>query len=544
MAITFDVYQSLLRVTNIHNINSYVYRIANNVYARFREEEKKANQGHFLERIVPDKPSSNRDETYTKIRKEISYLGKMQREVIILYYFDKLKQKEIAKRLKISLEMVKWYLLDAKNQIKEGFISHHDELLEYQHIRFTNLVSNGSTGPLNTVMSFYFNKGITQVITYSAYHQAKTAKEIARELSIPLVFVEDEIAHLVENGFMNKLPNHKFITNILLMEANPEKDKITNKLCEKFLEMVCDLYIPLLFEVMKPFMNPTLSQNTVGPQQKIFYIPQHDNNFFMWSIITYACYKKLVIQDATKEKSKYYVQRKDGGSNIAVAKVVFNSQKLSPPKKINQDQTAWTNIKVPKNNFEHVDVTTRSSLYHIDSWQYFSQFDDRHDIDIETSLLAEFIHGNIPKTPANAEKFMRLYDKGYIVSQTPKISSPEDRSLANETVNLVITNFSPDELISILPPIPKKIKTLYQQLSDEIYRINQKYFPTHIHEVLRIMTKNSLSGGKSRENILFHLIKNGVLTPIKDHQKKTVNMIIFSDTLPQSLSQEKKTKER
>ena len=127
--ITLDVYTSLLKAEDIRNIDGYVYRVSCNVYARFVDEEKKGAYISFDEaggmRIQENSSFTDdliHEETLEQLRREIAFLSKIQREIIIMHYFQNLKQSEIAERLNIPLGTVKWHLHDARKNIKEGLL--------------------------------------------------------------------------------------------------------------------------------------------------------------------------------------------------------------------------------------------------------------------------------------------------------------------------------------------------------------------------------------------------------------------------------------
>ena len=120
--ITFDVYTSLLKADSVQNIDGYIYRVASNVYARFVDEEARGRYIALDEAgIICEHDFTldfEKNEDYIRLRREVSYLGRTQREIIVMYYFDRLKQNEIAERLSIPLGTVKWHLHDARKQIK------------------------------------------------------------------------------------------------------------------------------------------------------------------------------------------------------------------------------------------------------------------------------------------------------------------------------------------------------------------------------------------------------------------------------------------
>ena len=123
--ITFDVYTSLLKVDSVENIDGYVYRIAHNVYARYVDEEVRGRHislDNVRIPVIEDFTQTvEREEAYRHLRQRISYLGKIQREIVVMHYFDHLKQSEIAKRLKLPTGTVKWHLHEARGQLKGGF---------------------------------------------------------------------------------------------------------------------------------------------------------------------------------------------------------------------------------------------------------------------------------------------------------------------------------------------------------------------------------------------------------------------------------------
>ena len=126
--ITFEVYLALLKTDDIQNINGYIYRIARNVHSRFIFEEKTNKQLLFHESHNSRIVDFNNDEACLRIRREIAYLGNTQRKIIVMFYFEKLNLKEIAKRINLPDATVRWHLYDARNHIKSGF-DEKDELL-------------------------------------------------------------------------------------------------------------------------------------------------------------------------------------------------------------------------------------------------------------------------------------------------------------------------------------------------------------------------------------------------------------------------------
>lgn len=503
--ITFDVYISLLKADNVQNIAGYIFRIASNVYARFVDEEIKGRHISLNEvRMTCENDFTDellKDETFIQLRRVISYLGRTQREIIMMYYFQKLKQNEIAKQLNIPLGTVKWHLHDARMNIKEGIKMMHEEgMLGVKPVRFCSMGHSGSSGPNCRDTSYYLEKLISQNIAYAAYHEAKTITEIAKELGIPAAFVEDEVACLKENGFMDEVPGGKYLTNIYITELVKETLELEHEIYTEYAKIVCDEYIPLLFDVVADY------------KTKKIYTPGDDFNFLMWSIVTYACGQKLSVNRENIDISKYNVKRNDGGEYIAMASLSndfslsYNSERYD----FCGDMRRFSDI-------------ADSCL----SWQLNTYYDDRRTGSWEDNLYSdyqyiyEFITGKITKEAAHVDKFKRLYDKGYLVTEGD-----------SEYVNMIISAMSVKEFNAALPEIPMQLKAAGEELDTKIYTINKKHYPKHMQQLCRAWSSDCLSGSKMRTHVLEQLASNGTLKPLTREQKHSVNTILFCDILP------------
>jgi len=499
--ITFDVYVSLLKSDSVQNIDGYVYRVAHNVYARFIDEEVKGRHVSLNEAGIPCAGDFTidfeKDETCIRLRKEISYLGKIRREIVVMHYFQKLKLREIARRLNIPLGTVKWHLYDAKNQIREGIAMREEGTLGMKPIKFTSMGISGSLSPDGKGTGYYLAKLISQNIAYAAYHEAKTISEIAVELGVPAAFVEDEVAYLEDNGFMDKAAGGKYLTNIYITELLNEIREQEHKIYSKYAKMVCETYVPLVFDAMTDF------------KQKNIYSPQDDFNFLMWSAVTYACGVKLRGHGGWTE-SKYRVKHKDGGEYTALAWLNLDESKLSFDDKLYDsfgDSYRW---------WSDVPLT----VWWLDT--YYDDRKDRNDNDRDIyGYLYNFITGKITKDPVHADKFKRLFDKGYLVSKGD-----------SEYVNMVITALSKEKFSNLLPVMPEALRTVSDELDAQIFAINKANYPPHMQDVCRSWCKECLSKNAIRTHVLEQLAAAGTLKPLSAAQKHSVNTIMFCDTLP------------
>jgi len=496
--ITLDVYTSLLKADDIHNIDGYVYRIAQNVYARYVVEDKRGRHVS-LDSVNATAPNDftlqiENDEIYHRLRRQISYLCKIQREVIVMYYFDKLRQAEIAKRLNITPGTVKWHLFEARNQLKGG-ISKMEINQQLKPIRFDSLWHSGSPAPDGKETGYYLGKLIAQNIAYAAYWQPKTITEIAGTLGVPAAFIEDEVAHLEAYGFLDKLPKGKYQTNVFISNpASAEQMEQLHELRKQAAKKVCELYVPSVI---------AFAQNV-----KNVYTPKNDLNFLSWAVVTYACLNKFGFAKSPHD-TKYFVRRKDGGAYIAGA--VLSSESEC---KLNFDLAVYT----ANNNM------IRGWDNSVHSWQIKTYYDTR-DNNYEDNLcedyqwLYDFLTGQMPKTEAHADKFKRLYDKGYLA---------EDGNY----VNMVVVKCKAWEFRESLPTPPKELKQVNAELSEKMFELDKNHYPSHMHELLQLWCGNALADQQLAAYILAQLVEDGVLKPLTDVQKAAVNTIMFCDQLP------------
>ena len=561
--ITFEVYKSLLKSDCVHNINSYIYQIASNVYANFvtKENENKSiiqDATNSTKNAVDDEyipliseNATDRDHAFSRIRKEISRLSKTQREIIVMYYFQNLKLSEIAKRLNLSHGVVRWHLFEARNKIKEGFLEDDDRAINSKPMTFTKISSHGIIGGFDIDTAFFFSKNINQDIAYLAYHKAKTAFEIAKELDIPFAFIEDKISRLVDNGFMNKLPKNKFRTNIYITEETKEKDAKIDEIYTKYAVEVCDIYIPLLFDVGDAFMRPFESQEPVPsllrndtsthyPLSTNFYTPQNDFNFLMWSIISFACKTKLATIENERELENFMVCRQDWGKYYATASIRsdLDTKQISPP--IDGSISKKKAGQISQKSFcnENLIWITDVPLYSITVWMFFTIFDNRVEKYSNWNIylwenLYLFMTGRLTKESQNIDIFKNLFDKGLLVSAPKSKSKVSERqhkcvpTKANEYINMIVTTFSEKELIDLLPPIPEKLKIMSKQLDEEMYRLHKKDLPKHMHKMCRLLNQNHFISARFITHVIKNLLTKGTLKPLKKRQKMTVNSIMF-----------------
>lgn len=489
-----EVYKSLLNSGEIVNIDGYVYRIAKNMYARYIDRGMKYRAADGIEQMAdesdPIQEFLDREE-FGLLRREITYLSATQRSVILHYYFHDLKIREIAERLMISENTVKWHLSASRKELKTGMEKTRTiGTLGVEPIRFCNMGHSGSPGSKGDTANF-LAKSLTQNIAYAAYHQPRTINEIADELGVNPIFIEDEVKILEEYGFMDRLRGDKFQTHMRIYEANRESTAIYREAYKK--------YVPLFSE---KFFAPILNGITEIPD--FVHVPDNDLNVYKWSLMCFLAFKLAI---AETDDQKYMVERPDGGKYTAFASVEVRAN--WEPSDDEPYEKFWA----------CGDMWRDMEQYEWLGWQlncYWSARGGnwRENLSSDYEKLDYFLRGELPEVPANLESYRRLLEKGYLIKENGDYKCNVILCDSYQKWNDHIPNAS-EEIT--------KLSKEYVQMVTKAELIGQ---PKHMHEELRYYIQNSAV--QLRTRIMLRLVKMGVLKEPTKAQAKSLLTILFT----------------
>ena len=493
--ITFQVYASLLKQDSIANLDGYIYRIARNVYARYIDDRKQITAVDGLE-YVPDSRDFTQElidsESYGILRREITYLSKQQREIIVLHYFHDKKVAEIATLLSLNENTVKWHLACSRKELKKNKEKTRTTgTLGTEPIRFSDMGHGGSPGSKGDTADF-LAKVITQNIAYAAYHQPRTINESAEELGINPIFVEDEVAVLEEYGFMDKLKNGKYRTNIRIYEPNETRYSIYREMIPSY---------PRLFA--EKFFAPILEKITEIPEW--LHIPDNDINLMKWCLVCFMIHK-LNISDEN-ELYKFCIKRPDGGDYIA-----FATLDVKPD---------WDTSEAEPNIYWSCGGMMRENITDEIWWKSW-QFDCywtgrtagwRDNLSEDYDKIYFQMKNQLPETTANAESYARLLEKGYLIKNGDGYKC-----------NLILCD-SERKWIEYIPETTEEIKELSRQYAAEVEKAELIGQPEHMHELIKCMSKTAADLLHTR--VMKVLLDMGVLKLPTKEQAKGLCTIMF-----------------
>jgi len=319
--IVLKAFRALLCKDDIADIDKFIWTIAHNALSNYYRDNRRNMVCVSVDEIagVLADPTAELDadddaEVIHRLQSEIAYLSKLQRRIVIAYYFENRKQTDIAKELDIPLGTVKWHLFEAKKELKRGMDTMRNPgELKFNPIRFYSYGISGQTGTKS--LEEFFRAALPQNICYCVRKQAKTINEIADDLGVSPVYVEGEVEFLEEYGFLLKQKD-KYIANFIMDESSEELLTMQNRMyAEAAKEYADDLYEALMASGLLD--DPAiLCHQTDGEISMTEDIPK-DKNFLLWSLIPYITAnagKNLLNAKITRDEVATI--RPDGGNNI------------------------------------------------------------------------------------------------------------------------------------------------------------------------------------------------------------------------------------
>ena len=262
--ILYEIIKSAGNLKDEERFYGFMWRIAGNVYAdHLRKKSRNTSRTAELDVNTADESDSALDEIIKTeevnlLRRELSLLTKQYRETTVLYYIENLSCSEIAKRLQISTEMVKYYLFRARKIIKEGMNMERIYGEKSYNPNYVKIDFWGSLGGQDQEYREFQYRKIKGNILIAAYYTPVTIQEISMELGVSVPYLEDEIKLLCDRQYL-VYKNGKYLTNIPLFTL--EGSRIIKEKLKKQAEITAEKFIGIADEFENRFGNRFTDEN-------------------------------------------------------------------------------------------------------------------------------------------------------------------------------------------------------------------------------------------------------------------------------------------
>ena len=502
--IVLTVYKTLLVRDEIINPDGYVYKIAHNVWARYLERKHRYVAVDGIE-LLPDEQdfaaSLADDEMAGILRREITYLSAIQRNVVILHYFHDKKVREIADALSLPPNTVKWHLSCSRKELSEGMEKTRvTGNLGVQPIRLVNMGHNGHPGSKGDTADFLATS-LRQNIAYAAYWNPKTVNEIAEELGVNPIFVKDEVDVLEEYGFLDLLPGGKYRTNILITEMTADVLTKSRELADSFADRFTAYFASALAEV----------REIPG----YLTVPDDDLNLLKWTLVPFFSHQ---LGTAKVTDEKFSVKRKDGGDYVAHADVDVT---LEVPF---DDSIYWYNGDMWRDKRYDGPFSWDKKAVIWQAWQMNCHWADRplewrDNLWTDYDKVYEFLNGRLPADECNYSAYQRLLDKGYLLKDGDQYKC-----------NLILCRDKEKwyDWYKLLLPVTAELMELSRSYARQLADAEVAIYPAHMHALVRYYAQNEACALHTR--IMKRLLDADVLQlPTKEQAKGLCTMLFLLD---------------
>lgn len=507
-----EVYLSLLKAKEIFNVEGYIWRISEHTYSKYVSSKKK-QEGISINGDIPHMEipscddftevliSKDSEDEIAKLRREIAFLTEKRRQIVYYFYYLDKSISFISKTMGIPEGTVKWHLNKARNELKEGFsMERKIGKLGLSPITAVGFSHDGTPGK-NGGPEFYLADKLNLNIVYSVYFSPKTKEEIAEELGLTLVFIEDKIDYLEGNGFLVRTTGNRYTTYVKfdLLTYSLKMEENRTKMQLEAAKMLAAEYVPLV-------------RTAIADVNEV-YIPGGNRELLEAAAIFYGIEHKCRIT-TKKDLSNYVIKTTDGGKYIACVHL--------PMEQSDPDYQPALDLET---YYTCGSMTRHSGKYpSVRSWSVDSKYSSRkggweNNFTADYEYLYEFLNGTLVDNTANAEKFKRLRKRKFLTS--------------DNKVNIMIVQTPTEDFFRKIPKLEDKFKEHFADYALETAMLDAKRYPPQMQDLVISWGVGSLICREVAVMVLDILYSNGTFKPLTENEKVTSTLLMFSDILPQ-----------
>lgn len=505
--IILAVLSAVHKQSEITNFYPFVWTVAHRVYADFCEKRKKHSQNTSIENTESPLISPHNEidalieesataQQLQKIYEEITFLSKAYREVMVMYYIDDCKVKNIASHLGISETTVKQRLFSARNTVRKEVETMNNRNLSLKPIRLYmqgggNIGGNDPRKRLERIFS--------QNLVYLCKDKPRTAKELSEELCVPMPFVEEELEIQCRGesgnfGALRKLENGKYIANMLIVDY--EEFDAATEIYQQLVPAFC------------AYLRDTLQKNKEKILKAPFLSPQKDIRFILWAWINFLTYGWIEAINSDIEHNYF--------PDIIPTQRDYCFAGIAYPDGTTPDFGGYSCDSI---NAPYIDGYTSVEIYNLYGKWMDGHFDAGHSIvhDPKLRMLIRSIGGLSIKTLTDDEKEIvaKAIECGYLRKSGTYVEPNIVVLNQNSTMELVshllgLDSFQENESCDIMEKIPQELSDAITTIAKELSEFIKKHIPGHLMNEYMTYAK-LIAGSRLVPQIIEECIKKGLL---------------------------------
>lgn len=204
----------------IHSLESWIWRIAHNRYARFVDARKRnaallsdkelCEIAYELENDYCRIDERSVEEEFEPVFLCLHRLSSEYRTIFVDYYIGEMSVKQLSLKHGLPETTIKWRLNVGRGKIRKWIGEEQMEKV-YRRINWNTEGCNG-----NVDADRYLHAQIARAICQAAYDKPLTVEEISACTGIPTLYIEDEIPGLEYGEALQKTGN-KYATDFIVL---------------------------------------------------------------------------------------------------------------------------------------------------------------------------------------------------------------------------------------------------------------------------------------------------------------------------------------
>lgn len=313
-----------------NNVWSWLYSIMSNKYCDWLRSKYNKPQISFEEypfEIPEETLDDDSEEKLNNIRRELGYLAKIHREVMVRFYIHGDSIERISHDLNIPQGTVKSRLNTGRRHIKEGVSGMEDYTKQSFEPDTLRISCSGKVGIDGEPFSLVgYKDKLTQNILILAYKKPVTETELAKALGTPAAFIEPVVERLIDGELMKRTDGGKVYTDFIIYTDKDRKATFQQQL-------------NIVAKNFELFWNKTY-EALCALKKKDYYIRQSEHGKSKLEL--HFCIKLLMsayidVRDEVTGTMPYteYPYRKNGGRWLAMG------QHYAPDYDFKKDADFW-----------------------------------------------------------------------------------------------------------------------------------------------------------------------------------------------------------
>ncbi len=489
-----DILYALIKTAagegEIRDLYGFIWKIARNVYADFSEKRRRetdALYGDDPEEILSliaaeEEEEDDSDELLRAVYLQISYLTRAYREVMIAFYIDGKSTAQIAKEQKAGESAVRQRLFAARKKVKSEVDKMNDMQNKPTSLSKVDYVIWGSGNSAWGDPRNGFVREFSKHVLWLCFKKPSGATEIAEELGVPTVYVEEELEILTRGangkyGLLRKLDNGKYAINFVLFDTDV-MEKAT-ALYEEWLPQICDIIAEYIEEHKEEYLSfPYLNKKV-------------DLNLILWQQVhTFACMVTCMVSSILVKKCFSNEQKTD--RPFSVLGYVYNGKQYGGGK----DGIGAKNVC----GFSNIHM---ANIY---SARIKKHFSSAHNIskDPQIQLALKAIDGLAVASLSDKEKehAAKAIEQGYLYREGDTLY----------TKILVNDGKDSDRLFAITRSLTSEVLTKEAEaIAEKLADLIRENIPEYLHG--EWIFANELASLPVFDALVEALIERGLLTP-------------------------------